>query len=61
MAAKKREAKLWYYGTREGKWYLAKPSTVPLYKRGEGITQLRMKIIGRAKAKKIALAPNVLR
>jgi hypothetical protein len=51
-------AKQWFYGTREGKWYLADVSEVPEYKRREGITQATMRKIGRRKAKTMALAPS---
>jgi hypothetical protein len=57
----KKEAKQWYYGTRLEKWYLECPSNVPAYKRNEGITQSRMRKLGRAKAKRIVLAPSVYR
>jgi hypothetical protein len=49
---------MWYYGTRDNKFYHEYPSNVPLYKRSECLTDRQFKKLGRKKAKKILLAPN---
>ncbi len=56
--AKKKEEKVWYFGTRKNKWYLTRPSKVPEYKRKEFVTQAEMKKIGRARAKAKVLSPS---
>lgn len=59
--ARKREKKVWYFGTRLGRWYLLKPSEVPEYKRYEYVTQSEMKRIGKEKAKGKVLSPSFIR
>ena len=53
-----KENKRWYYGTRLGRWYHVYPSSMPEYKKDEGLSDAEFKKLGRKRAKEKVLSPS---